>query len=91
MMPQLPLQLPFQLALDPMNCLKSRENILFLSSSFVFFSTHTTKQVDARIVDVYRGAHGVVLMFNPQFRATWDYIKKEVFFFVSLFFQSPFV
>ncbi|CAI4230856.1 unnamed protein product [Auanema sp. JU1783] len=33
---------------------------------------------DARFVDVYKGAHGVVLMFDLTKLWTWEYVQKEI-------------
>lgn len=33
---------------------------------------------DARFVDVYKGAHGAILMFDVTKSWTWDYVVKEV-------------
>ena len=35
--------------------------------------------LDAEFVDVYKGAHGAILMFDVTKAWTFDYVKKEAF------------
>lgn len=38
----------------------------------------TVSQVDTSVLDVYRGTHAVVLLFNPLKKWTWEYVQKEL-------------
>ena len=38
----------------------------------------TMGQLDTSNVDVLRGTHAVVLIFNPMKKWTWDYVKREI-------------
>lgn len=34
--------------------------------------------IDSSVVDVLRGTHAVILMFNPMEKASWEYVKREL-------------
>jgi GTPase SAR1 family protein len=38
----------------------------------------TMGHLDTSVVDVLRGTHAVVLMFNPMKKWTWEYVKREL-------------
>jgi hypothetical protein len=40
--------------------------------------SHFVGDLDARIVDVYKGTHAVILMYDPLRRWTWEYIQREL-------------
>jgi GTPase SAR1 family protein len=39
--------------------------------------SHTFGELDARTIDVYKGTHAVVFLFDPSKKWTWEYIEKE--------------
>ncbi|GMR31915.1 hypothetical protein PMAYCL1PPCAC_02110 [Pristionchus mayeri] len=57
---------------------KVQPNVLKLSNTVTTGGDEYEDAVcDARFVDVYKGAHGVILIFDVTKQWTWEYVQKE--------------